>query len=85
MSSEDPTVREFAALACALAATRGLLYGVLKDDYEHQEVARILAGTSSTNIASVIGSDAETLAVDWNEYLTEAEQRAIKGATQPTP
>ena len=83
MTAERPTAREFAALACALAATRGLLSSVLMDDYDHKEVARVLAGTSSSNIASVIGSDANTLEVDWNDYLSVAEQRAIKGANQP--
>jgi hypothetical protein len=83
MSDEHPTVREFAALAYALAATRGLLSGVLMDKYDHEEVARVLAGTSTKNIAAAIGSKAADLAVDWSEYLSETEQRAIKGAAQP--
>jgi hypothetical protein len=80
MSAEQPTAREFAALAYALAATRGLLSGVLMDKYDHAEVARVLAGTSTASIAAAIGSSANDLAIDWTEHLSDAEQRAIKGA-----
>jgi len=80
MPSNHPTAREFAALAYALAATRGVLAGVLQDDYDHEEVARILAGTASSNIAKILRSHTDHLSIDWSEYLSEAEQRAIKGA-----
>lgn len=83
MSADHPTPREFAALAYALAATRGLLSNVLMDKYDHEEVARVLAGTSTASIAAAIGSRSADLAIDWSEYLSEAEQRAIKGANQP--
>lgn len=83
MSDDRPTRREFAAFVFALAATRGLLSGVLMDKYNHEEVARVLAGTSTANIAAVIGSSSDVLAIDWSDYLSETEQRAIKGANQP--
>ena len=82
MSAENPTPREFAALMCALATTRGQLSSVLLDSHNKEEIARALAGTSLSNIAATIGTRAEALAVDWSEHLTDDEQRSIQGATE---
>jgi hypothetical protein len=79
MSAENPTAREFAALAYALAVARGQLSAVDDGQMDKDEVRRILKGTSAANIAAAIGLKEADFAVDWNDWLSPVEQERIKG------
>lgn len=79
MSASDPTPREFAALMYALALARGQLTSVQMGDYKSSEVSQISKGTALANIAATLGLKESDLAVDWNEYLSQAEMDRIAG------
>ena len=79
MSSDRPTSREYAALAVALAITRGQLSAFLMGEADKEEVSRVLRGTSTANIALAIGARETDLAVDWNDFLNENEISRIEG------
>ena len=55
MPNKQPTLREFAALAYALALARGQLSSVEMGNYDREEVSRINKGTSSANMAAALG------------------------------
>ncbi len=78
MPNKKPTLREFAALAYALALARGQLASVEMGDYDRKEVSQINKGTSSSNIAAALGLKDE-LSRDWSEYLSQAEMDKIAG------
>jgi hypothetical protein len=78
MADRTPTIREFAALAYALARARGLLTSVEMGRYNRKEVSQTLKGTSSANIAAALGLKDE-LGIDWSEYLSEVEMDKIAG------
>ncbi len=80
MSAQNPTAREFAALAYALAIARGQLSSVKSGKFAKNELARVLEGTSAANMAAALGMKEADLAVDWNEYLSRAEMEKIRGA-----
>jgi hypothetical protein len=80
MSAENPTPREFAALAYALALARGQLSSVSSGKFGKNEVRQVLEGTSAANIAAALGMKEADLAVDWSEYLSTAEMEKIRGA-----
>jgi len=80
MSGADPTAREFAALAYALALARGQLASVQMGAYDKEEVTLILKGTAAANIAAALGLKESDLAVDWNEYLNFDQMEKIRGA-----
>jgi len=82
MSADNPTAREFAAVAYALAVARGALYSVLSGGGHATDLKQILDGTSTANIAAAIGLTESDLALDWNEHLTEDEKQTIAGATR---
>jgi hypothetical protein len=73
MPANNPTAREYAALAYALAQARAQLTHVEMGDAERAETAMTLEGTSTASIAAALGLREADLAVDWNEHLTQAE------------
>jgi len=77
----EPTLEQYAALACALGIARGSLYSVLSGDYNRETIARVIRGTSLANIAAAIGQREGDLAIDWNDYLTTDQQRTLQGCT----
>lgn len=79
MSAQNPTAREFAAIVYALAIARGKLSVVQTGDFDKGEVEEILRGTSAQNIAKAIGLREADIAVNWNDFLSEAEMNAIRG------
>ena len=79
MSASNPTTREFAALAFALGIARGALQSAMDGSADAQELQMVLDGTSVTSIANALDQAESDLALDWNEYLTEDEKRAISG------
>jgi hypothetical protein len=78
MPNKKPTLREFAALAYALALARGQLASVEMGKYDRKEVSQIKKGTSSANIAAALGLKDE-LGLDWSEHLSQAEMDKIAG------
>src|ERR1041385_1021713 len=73
MSAQNPTAREFAALAYALALARGQLSSVKSGKFGKNGVSPGLRGNQRCNMASALGMKEADLAVDWNEYLSIAE------------
>jgi hypothetical protein len=55
MSASNPTVREFAALAYALAVARGALHSASQGIADARELRQVLDGTSTASIANAIG------------------------------
>ena len=80
MSAKKPTSREFAALAYALALTRGQLSSAESGELEKNELAQILEGTSAANIAAALGLKESDLAIDWNQHLSREQMEKIRGA-----
>ena len=78
MPNKKPTLREFAALAYALALARGQLTFVEMGEHDRKEVSRINKGTSAANIAAALGLKDE-LGLDWSAYLSQAEMDKIAG------
>ncbi len=79
MSADKPTTKEFAALAYALALARGQLASVEMGNFSKAEVSNILKGTAAANVAAALGLREPDLAVDWSEYLSQAELDRIAG------
>jgi hypothetical protein len=79
MSAEQPSVREFAALAYSLALARGQLYAVLTDEINHDELTRVVTGTSPASIARALACKESDLAIDWKRHLSQAEMDEIHG------
>ena len=79
MSASDPTTREFAALMYALALARGQLTSVEMGAPQLSVVAQISKGTALANIAAALGLKESDLAIDWSEYLSQAEMDRIAG------
>ena len=79
MPASSPTPREFAALMYALGLARGQLTSVEMEHYEPTQLSQISRSTSLTNIAAALGLKEGDLAVDPNEYLTQAEMDKIAG------
>ena len=79
MPTRQPTPREFAALMYALALTRAQLTSVEMGKHNRADVRQIDEGTSLANIAAALGVKESDLAVDWNDYLTQAEMDRIAG------
>jgi len=77
--TEPPSMREYAAICCALGVARGMLYSIQFAQYDPEEVERILRGTSSANIAAAIGEHENDLAINWDDYLTSSEKLKIQG------
>jgi hypothetical protein len=81
--SEHPSLRLYAALAHALAVTRGQLYSMSIGDYSKEDVDRVLRSTSLVTIAATLGLRESDVAVDWNDFLSREEQDAIAGLSRP--
>ena len=79
MNKDNYDAKEFAALAYALAVTRGMLHSVLENDFDTVQLKRTLDGTSAANIAETISLTENDLAIDWNNYIIEDEKRLIQG------
>ena len=80
MSAEKPTIQEFAALAYALALTRGQLNAVMNGDFDLDQVRGILEGTAALNIARELGLKEADLTVDWDDHLSDSAKAHIRGA-----
>jgi hypothetical protein len=79
MSAQQPTPKEYAALAYSLALARGQLYAVLTDKINHDELTRVVTGTSPASIARALACKESDLAIDWKKYLSQAEMDEIYG------
>ena len=75
----EPTLQQYAALACALGIARATLYAILwnDDDFSLEAIESTIRGTSLANIAAVIGQSEDEMWIDWNDYLTTEQQRML--------
>ena len=73
MKDSPPTLREYAAMALALGNARGALTSALNGDLQPSELRTALAATSLANIAAVLQTSEDDLAVDWSGLLTSEE------------
>lgn len=71
--------KEYAAICYALACTRGLLHSVLSDDYDRDNIQKLLDATAIEQIAKSINVRRSELEIDWNETLSETEKMSING------
>jgi hypothetical protein len=66
-------------LECALATVRGQLNAVLTGDHDPNELRRILDATAASKLAKICDVPERQFILDWNVYLSDAEQAAISG------
>lgn len=78
MPEDSIDLKVYESISYALGVTRGMLNSVLLENYDPEELKRILIGTSLSNIANEIGRTESDLATGW-ETLTEREKRGIQG------
>jgi hypothetical protein len=70
--------KKLAAVAYALAVTRGELYTAIFNSLSIEDAQRVMDGTSFENIAAVLDCSRNDIEVDWNDFLTEEEKLQIK-------
>ena len=78
MSVDNPTPREYAALAFALALARGELFAIAQGDQDNERLRLLVEATSLRNIASALGLKETQLSVDWVEYLSHEELSTLE-------
>jgi hypothetical protein len=74
---EHVPAKHYAAMAVAVGRLRGFLDDVADGEFTREEVQRILDSTSLDAIAKAVGTKECDLAIDWNQYLTDAEKARI--------
>jgi hypothetical protein len=79
MRDSDIQQRKYAAIAFALGVARGALSGIADGDYTREDAQRIYDATSTARIAQALGLPEDTLAIYWDEYLTDPEKHRISG------
>ena len=68
-----------AATARSLGKCRGLLYSLLSEEKNIEEIKRVLDLTSSKHIAESLGKEESKTSLNWQEILTDKEQDLLDG------
>ncbi len=63
----------------ALGMCRGLLVSILQGDFSMREVEEVLENTKLSNLANIIGSTEEDLAMDGQEALDSKQLNRLRG------
>ena len=68
-----------AATARSLGKCRGLLYSLLNEEKNIEEIKRILEITSSQHIAQSLGKSENETSIEWQDVLSKEEQNLLDG------
>ena len=71
--------KKYAALAYALASTRGVLHDIINGNIDKDEVLRVYNGTTLENILDTIKVENYGKDMDWNNFLTKEDKEKIAG------